>query len=172
VRVRGKRVLITTTNGTRALAHARLAKRVLVGAFVNLSAVAESIQDEPRIDILCAGTDGEVTGEDIFAAGAFVVDLIFKRAMNSHNSAAAISTCKGLSETANAAGIQWSQLFLKARDSGHSPSVELALQLRNTRGGRNLLKIGLESDLTDCAQIDTLQIVPELDIANWRIRAK
>ncbi len=50
--VRGRSVLITTTNGTQALYHARLAKRVIVGAMVNLSAVIASVEDEPRVDIL------------------------------------------------------------------------------------------------------------------------
>src|SRR5262245_50233233 len=50
--VRGRKVIITTTNGTRALHHARLARRILVSAFTNLSAVIASIEDEPRVDIL------------------------------------------------------------------------------------------------------------------------
>ena len=48
---------------------------MLVGAFVNLSAVVASVKDEPRIDILCAGTDGSETREDILAAGAMVDQL-------------------------------------------------------------------------------------------------
>src|SRR3954465_4347181 len=68
--VGGKRVFITTTNGTRAMYHARLASRVVLGSFLNLSAVVASIKDEPRVDILCAGTDGGETGEDILAAGS------------------------------------------------------------------------------------------------------
>ena len=35
--VGGKRVFITTTNGTRAMHHARLASRVVLGSFLNLS---------------------------------------------------------------------------------------------------------------------------------------
>jgi 2-phosphosulfolactate phosphatase len=170
-RVGGKRVLITTTNGTRALAHARLAKRVLVGAFVNLSAVAESVKDEPRIDVLCAGTDGEETGEDILAATFLIASISSMRIRKSNDPNAAISTLRSLSESAKSAATL-SSLIERARKYGHSLKAELALQFRNTPGGCNLLDIGLEYDLTDCAQIDKLHIVPELDIANWRIRAK
>src|SRR3954462_3171213 len=53
--VGGKRVFITTTNGTRAMHHARLASRVVLGCFLNLSAVVASIKDESSIDVLCAG---------------------------------------------------------------------------------------------------------------------
>src|SRR3954469_25657283 len=56
--VGGKREFITTTNGTRVMHHARLASRVVLGSFLNLSAIVASIKKEPAIDILCAGTDG------------------------------------------------------------------------------------------------------------------
>ena len=68
---------ITTTNGTRALHHARLGRRgSLSASFLNLSAVVASVKDEPRVDILCAGTDGDETREDILAAGAIVDQLL------------------------------------------------------------------------------------------------
>ncbi len=51
-RVAGRRVFITTTNGTQALHHAQMARRVLVGAIVNLSAIVASVKDEPRVAIL------------------------------------------------------------------------------------------------------------------------
>src|SRR3954463_5919638 len=73
--VGGKRVFITTTNGTRAMYHARLASRVVLGCFLNLSAVVASVKKETAIDILCAGTDGGETGEDILAAGSIVHSL-------------------------------------------------------------------------------------------------
>ena len=75
--VGGKRVFITTTNGTRAMYQSRLASRVLLGSFLNLSALVASIQDEASIDILCAGTDGSETEEDILAAGGIVHSLCY-----------------------------------------------------------------------------------------------
>ena len=45
---------------------------VVLGSFLNLSAVVASLKDEPRVDILCAGTGGHPTGEDILVAGAIV----------------------------------------------------------------------------------------------------
>jgi hypothetical protein len=52
-----------------------------------------------------------------------------------------------------------------------SMNEQLAIALENTPGGRNLIDVGLGSDLVDCAQIDRLQVVPELDIDAWRITA-
>src|SRR5207244_1946825 len=68
--MRGRLVYLTTTNGTQALYHARFARRVVVGAMVNLSAVAASVKRESRVHVLCAGTDGRETKEDIVTAGA------------------------------------------------------------------------------------------------------
>src|SRR3954469_17118877 len=58
-------VVLTTTNGTRALLRAAEGERVLVGAFVNYSAVCEQLRADGRpVHIVCAGTDGEVSLED------------------------------------------------------------------------------------------------------------
>jgi 2-phosphosulfolactate phosphatase len=160
--VSGRRVFLSTTNGTRALQHARLARRVIVGAVVNLSAVAASLRQEPRADILCAGTAGHVTRDDILAAGAIVHRLLAE---------AGPADAWLPSEMAEATRREWAELLTTARATGRSASRQLAVELRNTQGGRNLLAAGLDDDLVDCAQIDRLDVVPELDVAAWRIQA-
>jgi 2-phosphosulfolactate phosphatase len=156
--VHGRRVLITTTNGTHALHRARLADRVVVGALVNLSAVAASIEDEPRVAILCAGTDGCETGEDVLAAGAIVDKVVCSSAENWQLDAAA-----------QRARREWTGAVERARAAGRSVAEQLAVEFRDTPGGRNLVAIGLDRDLIDCAQIDRLNVVPELDVGAWRI---
>lgn len=156
--VHGRRVFLTTTNGTRALYHARLARRVVVGSIVNLSAVVASLSDEPRVDILCAGTDGRETREDILSAGALVQQLC--------------STWSGrwqMNAAAATARHEWEALISAGTAAIRTASQQLASELRDTPGGRNLVEIGLEGDLVDCAQIDRLKIVPELDVREWRI---
>jgi 2-phosphosulfolactate phosphatase len=157
--VRDRRVYITTTNGTRALHHAKLGRRVLVGALLNLSAVALSIKDEARVDILCAGTNGVQTREDILAAGAFIDRL-----------ARQPKTPLVLNEAAKAARREWDTVIAAAQAASRPVNDQLALELRGTPGGRNLVNIGLEQDLVDCAQVDSLNVVPELDVRAWRIR--
>jgi 2-phosphosulfolactate phosphatase len=158
--VRGRRVFITTTNGTRALRHVHLARRVLVGAFVNLSAVALALKDEPRVDILCAGTDGSETREDILAAGALVSRLVERSPRRSQKS-----------DGAESAQREWEHVLSVAATNGRSASEQLAIEFRQAPGGRNLLEIGLDRDLVDCAQIDRLNLVPELKVPEWRITA-
>ena len=156
--VGGRRVLITTTNGTRALHHARFGRRVVVGAFVNLTAVARSVKDEPQVDIVCAGTGGEATREDILAAGGLVHRLNQLRP-NSFK----------WNPAAERAHHEWEKVIAAATAQGRSIADQVAIELRNTTGGRNLLGIGLEQDLVDCAQIDRLTVVPEFDVHAWRI---
>jgi 2-phosphosulfolactate phosphatase len=156
--VGGRRVFITTTNGTRALHHARLARRVLVGALVNLSAVARSVRDETQVDILCAGSGGEATREDILAAGALVQRLGQLRTGSLTKNA-----------MAGRAEHEWEKLLAATAATGRTIPNQAALELRDTTGGRNLLGIGLDKDLVDCAQVDALSVVPELDVRAWRI---
>src|SRR5205823_10380648 len=69
-RVGGKTVVFTTTNGTRAMQRCKFASRVLLGAFVNFSAVCRELAVVDHVALVCAGTDGHVTREDTLLAGA------------------------------------------------------------------------------------------------------
>jgi 2-phosphosulfolactate phosphatase len=157
--IRGRPVYITTTNGTQALYHARKAKRVIVGSIVNRSAVVASLKDEPRVDLLCAGTNGNVTGEDMAAAGAFV--QLLRDQYEGHGP---------ISKDTISAASSWLFVENVAAIADISISESLVQVLRGSDGGRNLIEIGLDRDLVDCAQIDRLDVVPELDVNSWRIR--
>ena len=73
-KVRGKTIAWTTTNGTRALRACIGAEMVLVGALVNLRAVADVLDTlRPRqLLLVCAGTFEAGAFEDQFAAGALI----------------------------------------------------------------------------------------------------
>ncbi len=76
-KVSGKSIVTTTTNGTRALQACRGASEVLVGAFLNLDAVATRLGREKRsIVIVCSGTGEEAAYEDTLAAGALCEVLL------------------------------------------------------------------------------------------------
>lgn len=151
--VSGKIVLFSTTNGAKALAHARQAQRVLVGATVNRAAIVATLAGAARVDILCAGTDGQVTREDVLAAGAMVDGLVARTREFELNS------------SAEYARLEWLDVLSSARLRATSVSEQFARELRDTTGGKNLLAIGHEFDLTNCARLDALDVVPELDLA-------
>ncbi len=71
-KVRGKTIIMSTTNGTRALRACAGARMVLVGSFLNLRATAQWLVDErpPGLALVCSGTFEEPALEDVLAAGA------------------------------------------------------------------------------------------------------
>ena len=71
-KVRGKTIVSTTTNGTRALRACAGAKMILASSFLNLSATAKFLtKSQPgEILLVCAGTGEGVALEDVLAAGA------------------------------------------------------------------------------------------------------
>ncbi|TWT87416.1 putative 2-phosphosulfolactate phosphatase [Pseudobythopirellula maris] len=157
-RVFGARLLFTTTNGTRALQHARLAERVAVGCVANLTALAESLQGAGSVALLCAGTNAHVSREDRLAAGAIA-----------HRLEELEGEPRERSEPADAVLREWQELLTTARALGRSASEQLAVELRDTPGGKNLLKVGHDDDLIHCAQVDTLSVVPGFDPKSGRI---
>ena len=164
--VAGKRVLFTTTNGTRALDHARLARRTLIGCALNRRAIAAAITEQPRVDILCAGTDGIVTAEDVLAAGAIV------HALAEADRPLTMSTViyYRFDAGAQTSIARWHDLLQDARTNGRTPAEQLASAMRDAPGGRNLLEIGHDADLPACAVLDALAVVPELNRATGEIR--
>ena len=71
-KVRGKTIVSTTTNGTRALRAGAGAQMVLAASFLNLTATAQFIRQlQPaQIVLVCAGTRENIATEDVLAAGA------------------------------------------------------------------------------------------------------
>ena len=71
-KVRGKTIISTTTNGTRALRACTGAQTVLAASFLNLGATAQFIRQlQPaQIVLVCAGTRENIATEDVLAAGA------------------------------------------------------------------------------------------------------
>jgi 2-phosphosulfolactate phosphatase len=72
----GNKIAMTTTNGTRAIEASRNAKRVLIGAFLNLEAVVKELtNDSSDLIIFCAGWRGRLSMEDTLFAGALASEL-------------------------------------------------------------------------------------------------
>jgi 2-phosphosulfolactate phosphatase len=151
--VAGAAIVFTTTNGTRALERCRAADRVLIGAFVNLNAtVTELAADARPIHLICAGTDGKVSAEDVICAGAIAVGLSVAVPDITLAGAAARQSVDAFGDCAGSL-----QAFYEAVCA--SP------------GGRNLLELGFEADVRRSIEWDRFEIVPEYDRAAGEIRA-
>ena len=85
--VQGKTIVLTTTNGTRALRACAGAKAVLVGSFLNLRATYLRLQElrAPNLVLVCSGTFDEPALEDILAAGA-ICERIWQLYAGGHTS--------------------------------------------------------------------------------------
>jgi 2-phosphosulfolactate phosphatase len=157
-RVAGKSVVFTTTNGTQAIFRARQAERILIGAFVNASAAVERLLGEEQIHLLCAGTRGQPSRDDVLLAGRFV-DRILRQSSSEYRP--------------NAQALRAREAWLRAfpqSDADDPQPQQLAEQLRDSAGGRNLMTIGRDADILAAAQIDRFRSVPEMDREKSRIR--
>ncbi len=162
-KVRGKLIVFTTTNGTQAIGHARLAGQVLIGAFVNASAVVRELLQEDCIHLLCAGTEGQFGEDDLLLAGMLVDRLVRVAGMVYRQNAQAVTAREF-----------WLGRFALPHSLGAEPLVpeRLAAVLRRSLGGRKLVALGLEADVLAAAHIDRYQAVPYWDPRTGRIRLK
>jgi 2-phosphosulfolactate phosphatase len=164
--VAGRTVVFTTTNGTKAILKASTAATILIGAFLNRATLADRLRREHRnTHLICAGTDGIVTGEDVLFAGAVVDTLMGDHAAENPNSA---SADWALNDSAVMAWSLWRKAVADIAqgdaESAKQVIIELLAQaMQNTQGGRNLISLGYDSDIGRCSQLDQFRIVPELD---------
>jgi 2-phosphosulfolactate phosphatase len=79
-KVAGKTIVMTTTNGTRALRSCAHAKTVLIGSFLNLKATADFVLRRTPEDLLliCSGTHEQTAYEDALGVGA-LCDLLWSK---------------------------------------------------------------------------------------------
>ncbi len=74
--LQGQKIAFTTTNGTRAIVHSAGAREIIIGSFLNLTAVVGYLrQVQNDILIVCSGWKGKVNLEDTVFAGALVDHL-------------------------------------------------------------------------------------------------
>jgi 2-phosphosulfolactate phosphatase len=76
--VKNKKLVFTTTNGTLAIETAcRQSQKVLVGAFTNISALAQWVaKQDSEVLVLCSGWKNTFCLEDTIFAGAFIEKLL------------------------------------------------------------------------------------------------
>ena len=138
--VAGKTLLITTTNGTRALKAVSNAASVRAAGLVNRTAVADALaREEGDIVIVCAGDYGKFALEDAIGAGAIVDTLITL-----------------IAEVELRDGARAATLLFRAVAS------RLADAVASADHAQVLAAKGFARDITRCAALDTIDVVPTL----------
>jgi 2-phosphosulfolactate phosphatase len=139
-KVQGRTIVITTTNGTRALRACAHAKLVLAASFLNLRATAERLEHGADLLLICSGTYEEAAYEDSLGAGA-LCDLVWSRY----------------------AGEAIADSALMARRLYRLEQKDLLAGLEQSRNGTRLLqKPELKEDVAFCARRDVVVLAAGL----------
>ena len=139
--VGGRTILLTTTNGTRALIALQGARDIVVAAYVNHAAVTAMLRTAARantdVAIVCAGDEGHFSLEDAACAGRYIRSIYQRGRSIVCNDAA--NACELIDRKY---GDNIAKIF---RDSSH---------------GKALAEAGFGEDLVTCAAVDSHPVVP------------
>ncbi|GGD70184.1 2-phosphosulfolactate phosphatase [Paenibacillus nasutitermitis] len=139
--VQDRRIILTTTNGTRGLHKAVRADHVLAGSLLNLSACTQAALDLRRdIVLLCSGSHDEFALEDGLCAGAFVAKL----------------------QAGSPDGLEMDDFAAAMLGFYRNSTGQLYETLASGATGRRLLKLGMARDIKRCSQLDSSDIVARM----------
>ena len=161
-KVRGKTVVSTTSNGTRALRACAGAKTVLAASFLNLTATAEFIKKHQPAHVLlvCAGTRENAALEDVLAAGAFCEILNAPLAP----SLSPLGRGGGVLQISDSAEIA-RRIYAQAKS-------DLAAVVHTSENARRLLAIPeLLDDVAFCLQRDVSPLIAKME-ADGSVRSQ
>lgn len=137
-KVAGKTIVLTTTNGTHAINMSRGANKIVIGSFLNISALCTWLKTQPNdVLLLCSGWKDKVNLEDTLFAGGVVHYL------------------KDDNYALDDASIASEDLYKLAKG-------DLGLYLKKTSHSERLKKLGIEEDIAFCLKLDITTSIPVL----------
>ncbi|HET6226859.1 MAG TPA: 2-phosphosulfolactate phosphatase [Bacteroidia bacterium] len=140
-KIKGKTIVLSTTNGTQAIEVSKHAHKVVIGSFVNMTALCKWLQVQNKnILLLCSGWKNRVSLEDTLFAGA-VTEQLVKNSDSFKTGDGALSA---------------SYLFESAR---HNPYK----YMRNASHAERLAALGLKEDIRYCLTPDQTNVIPVLE---------
>jgi 2-phosphosulfolactate phosphatase len=137
-RFENQKLAVTTTNGTLAITRSVNAEEVVIGSFLNITAVANYLKNKKQnVLILCAGWKGRVNLEDTIFAGALIE--VLGSSFDSENDSAIAAVA----------------LYRMAKD-------DMMGFLKNSSHAKRLKGLSIIKDIDFCLQRDTYNIIPVL----------
>jgi len=137
-KVAGKTIVLTTTNGTKALHLARKAHQVVIGSFLNLQSLCEWIKVQDRnVLLLCAGWKDQFNLEDTLFAGAVVQQL------------------RSSFELYDDASVAAEDLYTVAKDN-------LRAYVGKSSHSHRMVALNIEEDVKFCLQLNICEAIPVL----------
>jgi len=145
----GKKLILTTSNGTKAIKQVDKCSWVLIGAFLNASKIANKAlnlakENKSGITILLASSARDLYLEDFICAGLLSYKFNILNAK--------------FDDTAIASMLSWE----KAKEN-------LKEVIKNSQHGKYLRDIGYAKDVDFCSNIDIYPIIPYLVNGNIKV---
>ena len=138
--VRGKTIIFTTTNGTRAIQNSRGASSIMVASFLNMSAVCDALARMNRdVALVCSGREDRFTAEDGLCAGAMVGTLVLNY------------------------GFEMSDIAEVLQQMYANAASDLRKRLETTTHYKDINARGYDADIRFCLQRDIYDVVPVYD---------
>jgi 2-phosphosulfolactate phosphatase len=142
----GKELAYSTTNGTQAVEMAKSSGNIVAAAFVNLKVVSKwLISQQKNVVILCSGWKNTFSFEDTLFAGALVEIL---------------EQSGGFAHICDASGVSLS-LWQASKNN-------LQEVVKNANHYQRLVKLGQQTDLLHCFQLNSSEAVPVWDSRGFK----
>jgi 2-phosphosulfolactate phosphatase len=139
-KVRGRKLILTTTNGTKAFHLVSSGREIFAGSFFNIDAVSRRCLDlDKDLLIFPSGDEGDFSLEDT-VCGGMLIDVITKAGQKPIS----------LTDASYTAQVLYKRFETNLLEAFHL-----------SRHGKELMKRGFGEDLAYCAQIDMADIVPQ-----------
>lgn len=136
--LKGQKVAVTTTNGTLAIHKSLMADEILIGAFLNIQAVADYLLTKSQdVLIVCAGWKGKFNLEDTLFAGA-LASLIKEKF------------------------VYEGDVPLAAEAMYENMQADLESALQQSAHAQRLAKMDVTKDISYCSQLNEYTVIPKL----------
>lgn len=136
--VKGKELIMTTTNGTRAIKNSNGARNIIIASMLNAKAAAQKLVEiNNDITIVNAGTKGQFSMDDFICSG-YIIDNIIK-----------------LTDTCELTDVSTTARYI------YNENPNIVSFIKNANHYKVIEKLNLHKDLVYCCQKDIMDIVPE-----------
>ena len=138
-KVKDKTIVLATSNGTKALNALQDAKRIFIGAFLNMHALTQKLANLDELVLVCSGTNNNFSMDDALCSSS-IIDHI-----------------SGVRK------VELSDMALTLQKAFRDKTLSNRIQLKDCYHLNLLIRNGFEKDVDYCLQEDLFQIVPEMN---------
>lgn len=147
-RVAGKTLIMSTTNGTKAINLANKAEELVLASFINSLSLVKYLRKKEDIILFCSGTHGQFSLDDALCAG-FIASETQK--------STAVEAC----DLTSLLILNWQQV-----------QHQYSTLIKNCVHGKLLIRKGFEQDIDYCLTTGVTDLIPQYDFQTKSIKPK